>query len=112
MPPAISATITSTPTMSGVIGRRGASGVGFDPIAYFEHSPRAERPRRRSGPRSVPFFFQQAFRFKRRHAPGTGRRDGLTIGAVFDITGMEHALDVRSRPAVRNDIAVRIEVQF
>src|SRR5688572_9690069 len=57
----------------------------------------------------MPFGFQETLRFHSRHAAGTGRCDGLPIGAVLDIAGVKDARNVRAGPALGDYVAVFVE---
>ena len=60
----------------------------------------------------VSFRFQITFRFDRRHATRPGRRNRLPIRPVLHVACMEDALAARTRAAMRNDVAIRIQVDL
>jgi hypothetical protein len=65
-----------------------------------------------SGGASVALGFEVAFGFDGGHAAGSGGGDGLAIGAVLDVTGVEDAFDVGAGAAVGDDVAVRVKVNL
>ncbi len=54
----------------------------------------------------VSFRFQVTLGFNGRHAARAGGGDGLAVGAVLHVAGMEHARDVGARAAFGKDVAV------
>ena len=60
----------------------------------------------------MPFRFQKAFHFDRGHTTSARRSDGLAVCAVLDVAGVKNARDIRACPAVRNDIAIAVQIQL
>src|SRR5678816_2580683 len=61
---------------------------------------------------SMPLGFKVAFRFDRGHTTRARRRDGLAIRAILNVPRVEHARNIGAGSSVRNDVAVRIQVDL
>ncbi len=60
----------------------------------------------------MPFGFQKPLHFDGGHASGARGGNGLPIGPVLDVAGVKNAGDVGARAAMRNNIAVRIQIDL
>src|SRR5271170_3245742 len=60
----------------------------------------------------VAFGFQKPLHFDGGHASGARRSDRLAIRPVLDVAGVKNARDVGARAAVRDDVAVGIEIDL
>src|SRR5579863_2562752 len=60
----------------------------------------------------MPFGFEESLYFNGRHAPCARRRDGLPICPVLHVAGVKYACYVGARAAMRNDVAVRVEIDL
>ena len=60
----------------------------------------------------MSFCFEQTLGFNRCHAAGAGRGDGLAVNAVLHVARMENAVDIGARAAMRNHIALGIEIEL
>ena len=60
----------------------------------------------------MAFCFEKPLCFNRRHTTGARSGDGLAISPVLYVASVENTLDIRPGAAVRNDVAVRIEIEL
>ena len=60
----------------------------------------------------MPLFFEQTLGFDCRHAAGAGRRNRLTVDAVLHVARVKNAVDIGSRAPVRDEVAVRIQIEL
>src|ERR1700733_9193118 len=60
----------------------------------------------------VPFGFKKALGFDGGHTSSTRRCDGLSISPVLDVARVKDARHVGPRAAVRDDVAVGIEIDL
>src|SRR5580693_3030035 len=60
----------------------------------------------------MPLGFQEPLCLDGGHAAGAGCCDGLTIGAVLNVAGMKHTRHVGARTALRDDVAIRVELNL
>src|SRR5947207_15101628 len=61
---------------------------------------------------SMPLGFKIPLRFDGGHASCTRSRNRLAIRTVLNVTRVEHARDIRARASMRNNVAVRIQVDL
>src|SRR5437870_13566054 len=69
-------------------------------------------PRRPCEALSVFVLFEELFRVDRRHAARSGGRNRLPVAMVLHIPRDEHARNIREASMLRNQISVRVHVQF
>ena len=60
----------------------------------------------------VPVFFEELFRVQRGHAARTGRGDRLAITVILHVPGNEDSGNLRQAAVRRDEIAVRIHIEF
>ena len=60
----------------------------------------------------MAFGFEEAFDFDRCHAAGAGSGDGLAVDPVLHVPGMKDAFHVGAGSAVRDDVAIFIEIDL
>src|SRR3954449_4298210 len=60
----------------------------------------------------VSLRFEQPLSFYCRHAAGACCRNRLPVYAILHVAGVKHARDIRPRAAVREQIAIGVEIQL